>query len=162
MDHDAARTWRWAGWHECAHAWRWRNVPLPEAHLGVGAVALVMSVVRPQQLSWRGSRHAGWPLIMGGLTVAALATCAAGRTDLAAPDRIVTRGPYALSRHPMYVAWTAIYVGTTLVARAVWPLLLTPLLAWLTHREISREEQRLSDAFGPAYVAYQERVRRYV
>jgi protein-S-isoprenylcysteine O-methyltransferase Ste14 len=159
---DSARAWRRVGMRECAHDWQWRNVPLPEAHLGVGAVALLLSIVRPQRLPWRCSGHAGWPLVIGGVTLAALATRAAGRTDLAAPDQIVTDGPYALSRHPMYVAWTAIYVGTALVGRAAWPLLLTPLLAWLTHRDVSREEQRLIDAFGPAYVAYQQRVRRYL
>jgi protein-S-isoprenylcysteine O-methyltransferase Ste14 len=157
-----ARAWRWDGTLECAQDWQWRNVPLPEAHLGVGAVAFVLGIVRPQRLPWRWSRLAGWPLIIGGLTLAALATCAAGRTDLEAPDQIVTDGPYALSRHPMYVAWTALYVGLALVGRAAWPLLLTPLLAWLTHRDVSREEQRLVDAFGPTYVAYQQRVRRYM
>jgi len=159
---DSARAWRCHGGHKCAQDWQWRNVPLPEAHLGVGAVAFVLSIVRPQRLPWRWSRLAGWPLIIGGLTLAALATRAAGRTNLAAPDQIVTDGPYALSRHPMYVAWTALYVGTALVNRAAWPLLLTPLLAWLTHRVVSREEQRLIEAFGPTYVAYQQRARRYI
>ena len=159
---DSARAWWWDGAHECAQDWQWRNVPLPEAHLGVGALAFVLSIVYPQRLPWRWSRLAGSPLLIGGLTLAALATCAAGRTDLAGPEQIVTHGPYALSRHPMYVAWTAIYVGTALVRRAAWPLLLTPLLARLVHREVYREEQRLIDAFGPTYLAYQQRVRRYV
>jgi protein-S-isoprenylcysteine O-methyltransferase Ste14 len=158
---DSARAGRWDGWHEYAQDWQWRNVPLPQAHLGVGAVAFVLSVVRPLRLPWRRSTLAGWPLIIGGLTLAALATRAAGRTNLAAPDQIVTDGPYALSRHPMYVAWTALYVGAALVGRAAWPLLLSPLLAWLTHRDVSREEQRLIEVFGPTYVAYQQRVRRY-
>lgn len=159
---DDARARRWGGARDCAESWQWRNVPVPEAHLGVGAVAFVLGVVRPRRLPWRWSRLAGWTLIIAGLTLAALATCAAGRTDLEAPDQIVTHGPYALSRHPMYVAWTALYVGTALVGRAAWPLRLTPLLAWLIHRDTAREEQRLIAAFGPAYASYRQRVRRYI
>lgn len=81
---------------------------------------------------------------------------------MARPDRVVTDGPYAMSRHPMYVAWTAIYLGVALVARTAWLLLLTPLLVVLIRREIAREEERLAEIFGPAYVAYQARVRRYL
>lgn len=81
---------------------------------------------------------------------------------MARPDRVVTDGPYAMSRHPMYVAWTAIYLGVALVARTAWLLLLTPLLVVLIRREIAREEERLTEIFGPAYVAYQARVRRYL
>ena len=128
----------------------------------LGVVALMMSVVRPRRISWPLSRRVGSPLVVAGITVAAWATRAAGRTDLAKPDRLVTDGPYALSRHPMYVAWTAIYLGVALAARAGWPLLLAPLLVVLIRREIEREEERLTETFGTAYVAYQARVRRYL
>jgi protein-S-isoprenylcysteine O-methyltransferase Ste14 len=142
--------------------WRWSNVPVPEAHVYLGVAALVMSVLYPRRISWRRSRHVGWPLVMAGSAIAAWATRVAGRTDLATPDRVVTGGPYAVSRHPMYVAWTAIYLGMAFVARTAWLLLLTPLLVVLVRREIEREEQRLTEIFGPAYVAYQARVRRYL
>lgn len=142
--------------------WRWSNVPVPEAHVYLGIVALVTSVVRPRRISWPLSRPVGWTLVVAGVTVAVWATRAAGRTDLVRPDRVVADGPYALSRHPMYVAWTAIYLGVALAARAGWPLLLSPLLVVLIRREIEREEERLTEAFGTAYVAYQARVRRYL
>lgn len=137
-------------------------MPLPEAHLGVGAVASAMSVLRPRRIAWRSSRRIGWPLIAAGAGVAAWATRAAGGTDLARPDRLVTDGPYALSRHPMYVAWTAIFLGLALVTRSAWVLRSTPLLFVLIRQEIEREEQRLTQHFGPAYSAYQAQVRRYL
>ena len=142
--------------------WRWSNVPLPEPHLGLGAVAFMMNVLRPRRITWQPSRRIGWPLIVGGVALAAGATHAAGGTALARPDQLVSNGPYAVSRHPMYVAWTAIYLGTALVTRTTWPLLLAPLLIVLTRREIVREEKRLAEVFGSAYTAYQARVHRYV
>lgn len=137
-------------------------MPLPEAHLTLGALALVMNVLRPRRIAWQPSPHVGWPLIAGGTALAAWATRAAGETDLARPDRLVTDGPYAVSRHPMYLAWTAIFLGTALVMRAAWLLLLVPLLVVLTRRELEREEERLAEAFGAAYSAYRARVRRYL
>lgn len=142
--------------------WRWSNVPLPEAHLGLGAIALVLSVARPRRIAWRQSRRIGWPLIVAGVAIIAWATRAAGETDLAQPDRLVTGGPYAVSRHPMYVAWTAIFLGVAFVVRSAWLVLLAPPLAVLTRREVLREEERLADVFGSEYDAYQARVRRYL
>jgi protein-S-isoprenylcysteine O-methyltransferase Ste14 len=135
---------------------------VPEAHVYLGIVAVVMSLLRPRRISWRRSRQVGLPLLMAGSALAAWATRAAGPTDLARPDRVVTDGPYAMSRHPMYVAWTAIYLGVAFVARTAWLLRFTPLLAVLIRREIAREEQRLTETFGSAYVAYQAQVRRYL
>lgn len=143
-------------------SWRRSNVPLPEAHLGLGAVAMVMSILRPRRIAWRQSRHVGGPLIIIGVALAAWATRAAGTTDLARPDQLVTGGPYAVSRHPMYVAWTAIFLGVAFVMRAAWLLLLAPLLVVLTRREMLREEERLTETFGVEYEAYKSRVRRYL
>jgi protein-S-isoprenylcysteine O-methyltransferase Ste14 len=137
-------------------------VPLPEAHLGVGAVGLVMSGLRPRRITWEPAQRIGWPLLFGGVALAAWATRAAGATDLARPDQLITDGPYAVSRHPMYVAWTAILLGMALVIRAGWLLLLMPLLAVLIHREARREEERLAEVFGVDYRMYQARVRRYL
>ena len=58
--------------------------------------------------STRGVRPLGGSLIIVGAVVAAWATRTAGPVDLERPARLVTRGPYAVSRHPMYVAWTLI------------------------------------------------------
>jgi protein-S-isoprenylcysteine O-methyltransferase Ste14 len=144
------------------NSWRWTNVPIPEAHLGIGAFGSVLSVVWPRRITWEPARWIGWFLLCGGVALAAWATRAADTTDLTRPDRLVTSGPYALSRHPMYVAWTAIFAGLALVARAVWPLLLMPFLVVVVHRETGQEEERLADAFGVEYQMYRARVRRYV
>ncbi len=96
------------------------------------------------------------------MAVIIAATSAAGRVDLAAPDRLVTVGPYAWSRHPMYEAWTALYVAAAVRLRNGWLAALLPVLLILVHRDTGREERRLRRRFGPDYEAYAERVPKYV
>jgi protein-S-isoprenylcysteine O-methyltransferase Ste14 len=78
-------------------------------------------------------------------------------------SRLVMSGPYRLSRNPMYVGFTTLYVGASLLANALWPLLLLPIvLALLVRLVIRKEERYLADAFGPAYEIYRQRVRRWL
>jgi protein-S-isoprenylcysteine O-methyltransferase Ste14 len=143
---------------------RWGNVPIPQAHLvGLGA-GIVLQVVTPWSLPWPAwaGQGCGWPLVLAGLGLGAWAVRAAGAVDLERPDRLVDRGPYALSRNPMYLAWTLGYVGTSLVAGSAWPLLLLPGVLAVTHVEVLREERSLERRFGAAYRSYRASVRRYL
>ena len=145
------------------HGWRWNNVPVPEAHVGLLLAGAVMTVVRKRPITSRATvRHVGWPMILSGVALGTWAVRTAGHTNLEHPNRLVTSGPYAWSRHPMYVAWTLVYLGATLVANTQWPLMLLPFVAAITHRDATREEARLLDTFGPDYAEYQARVRRYI
>jgi protein-S-isoprenylcysteine O-methyltransferase Ste14 len=105
---------------------------------------------------------AGGVLVGGGATIALAATAAAERTDLADPSGLVTGGPFAVSRNPMYEAWTAIYLGAALTMHSAWPVALLPGLLALVHDAVGREEQELRDRFGAAYDAYARRVPRYL
>ena len=145
------------------HQWRWTNVPVPLAHVGLLAAAGVMTVVRRRPITSRNAvRLAGLPLIIGGVALGIWAVRTAGETTLAGPDRLVTGGPYARSRHPMYVAWTLVYLGAALVGNTKWPVVLGPFLAGIIHWEVLREEAFLQATFGPGYEEYQARVRRYI
>jgi protein-S-isoprenylcysteine O-methyltransferase Ste14 len=144
--------------------WRWRNVPLPEPHLGLLAGGLILQRVRPKPLSSVGRirRVAGWCCIASSIALAAWATGAAAQLDLERPDRLVTLGPYAMSRNPMYVGWTGIYLGMALVTNTRWLILLSPMLLALVHFTILAEEHELENRFGDNYRAYIRRVRRYL
>jgi protein-S-isoprenylcysteine O-methyltransferase Ste14 len=74
--------------------------------------------------------------------------------------RLVTNGPYARIRHPIYLAMLAFLTGLTLVA-ANWlfAVFLSVSIADLALR-IPREEQMLIEAFGEEYVAYMKRTGR--
>lgn len=143
--------------------WQWKNVPVPEVHVAFLLVGTVLSLLRPRRIGSNRSRYLfGFPLVAVGLTLAAWATRSAGATDLERPELIVTSGPYAHSRHPMYVAWTLLYAGVAAVFNAAWLWSFLPLILVLVHREAQREEARLVSAFGTTYETYRAEVRRYL
>lgn len=76
---------------------------------------------------------------------------------------IVERGPYRLTRNPMYLQMILICVGLSLLLETWWVLLLTPLVAWALQRfAILPEEAYLERKFGDRYRAYKRRVRRWL
>jgi protein-S-isoprenylcysteine O-methyltransferase Ste14 len=147
-----------------ARAWRWGNIPIPEAHLVGLGMGILLQVVRPWPLPWPAwvGHGCGWPLLLAGLWLGAWAVRAAGRVDLERPNQLVDSGPYALSRNPMYFAWTLGYVGVALVTGTAWPLLLLPVVLAVTQVVVLREERSLERRFGDAYRSYRTSVRRYL
>jgi protein-S-isoprenylcysteine O-methyltransferase Ste14 len=76
---------------------------------------------------------------------------------------IVTSGLYRLSRNPIYVALTAVYLGLALIDDNAWILILAlPVLALMTWGVIAREERYLEGKFGEEYRSYKARVRRWL
>jgi protein-S-isoprenylcysteine O-methyltransferase Ste14 len=144
--------------------WHWRNVPLPEPHLGLLAAGLILQRIWPKPLSSVGCIRCvtGWCCIASGIALAAWATGAAAELDLERPDRLVTLGPYAMSRNPMYVGWIGIYLGMALVTNTRWLILLSPMLLALVHFTTFAEERELENRFGDNYQAYKRQVRRYL
>ncbi|MFJ5957529.1 methyltransferase family protein [Paenarthrobacter sp. NPDC092416] len=86
----------------------------------------------------------------------------AGSFDLERPSELVTRGPYAFSRHPMYVGWWLIHLGAGTLASSSWMLVTLPIATLVEHEGVLREEAALSELFGDSYTEYTERVPRYV
>jgi protein-S-isoprenylcysteine O-methyltransferase Ste14 len=105
-------------------------------------------------------------LIWLALFLSALATFRRARTTLI-PNHpaaaLVTRGPYRITRNPMYVSLVALYLGVTLLMNSWWPLLFLPVVVILIDRMvIAREERYLASAFPIEYAAYRKRVRRWL
>jgi protein-S-isoprenylcysteine O-methyltransferase Ste14 len=80
-----------------------------------------------------------------------------------AADELITNGPFAYLRHPMYLGNMFIYVGASIVGGGWLPymlylviLLYSVLYAFL----ISYEESQLTKLFGEEYVVYKEVVPR--
>ena len=72
-------------------------------------------------------------------------------------------GPYAWSRNPQYVAFTAIYAGVALLVNSLWPLVLLPsVLLLIVGGVIAREERYLRATFGRSYDEYCDKVRRWL
>jgi protein-S-isoprenylcysteine O-methyltransferase Ste14 len=76
---------------------------------------------------------------------------------------LVTRGPYRLSRNPMYVSVTLVYLGVAGLRAVLWPVILLPIpLMILNYLVIPQEENLLRATFGAAYEQYCARVRRWL
>jgi protein-S-isoprenylcysteine O-methyltransferase Ste14 len=110
----------------------------------------------------------GAAIIGGGIAITwwGLATFMHVRTGIM-PDRparqLVQFGPYRFSRNPMFVGFTAIYVGAAILLNLAWPLVLLPLvIAALTITVIRHEERYMQDQFGEEFVSYRGRVRRWL
>jgi protein-S-isoprenylcysteine O-methyltransferase Ste14 len=76
---------------------------------------------------------------------------------------IVARGPFRITRNPMYLQMVLVCIGMAVLLGNLWILLLTPGCAWVLHRfAILPEEKYLERKFGDAYRAYKARVRRWI
>jgi protein-S-isoprenylcysteine O-methyltransferase Ste14 len=76
---------------------------------------------------------------------------------------IVDRGPFRLTRNPLYVGLTVIYIGLSLLLNTWWSLfLLVPVWLVMHFAVVLREEAYLEGKFGESYLNYRGRVRRYL
>jgi protein-S-isoprenylcysteine O-methyltransferase Ste14 len=79
------------------------------------------------------------------------------------PDVLVTSGPYALSRHPMYLGFALILLGVAVLLGSPSPLLLAAAFIPLTDRLFIRgEEEALAKRDDNAWFAYTAKVRRWL
>lgn len=147
-----------------------RRGPLPPA-LFLGALvvqALVHLVAPAAQLIPSWWRLVGVAPIVGGF---ALAVAAEGRFKIvrtavnpfSQPSTLVTTGPFAYSRNPMYAGMLLILVGVAAALGSLTPFLVVPVFGWvLTARFIRMEESKLERVFGDAYQDYRGQVRRWL
>ncbi len=77
--------------------------------------------------------------------------------------RLVTAGPYALVRNPLYLGTLLISAGVALMSGS-WAIIITYMVVfWLGYYAVILwEESRLADQFGERYRRYFERVPRLV
>jgi len=75
---------------------------------------------------------------------------------------LVTTGPFAWSRNPIYVGNVLLLIGATFLLANPWFLPAAALLAVALHRlAIRREEAHLARRFGAAWEAYRQRTARW-
>lgn len=129
---------------------------------------LVLSWIVPLSLPALRSPWVAGVLILGAviLTGAAIWEFMRARTSVVprrTPSALIDTGIFRLSRNPIYVADLLVLAGFSIWTGSLTGLILVPVLAGILQtRFIRGEEDRLSEAFGPAYEAYRERVRRWL
>lgn len=106
------------------------------------------------------------PMVLGGVLAAwAAMLFTAADTPLRPsqiPSRMVSGGPYRVTRNPMYLGLILILVGIWMAMGSPWTLV--PVLAFAVVMDLQarREEAALEALFGEEYAAYRKRVRRWI
>jgi len=78
-------------------------------------------------------------------------------------DSLVAKGPFGLSRNPLYLSMVALLLGIGIWANSLWFTALAALtVVLLNWGVISREERYLQRKFGEEYTTYKACVRRWI
>ncbi|WP_407709098.1 methyltransferase family protein [Arthrobacter nitrophenolicus] len=145
------------------------NLPLPLPVVAAIAADLLLAKVRPLPLPGPRALHraAGAALVMAGVGLNAWALAERRRRSpgpfaLERPEELVTTGPYAFTRHPMYVGWWLIELGAGTLAGSSWVLVTMPAELLVEHPVVLDEEATLARLFGDTYREYAGNVPRYL
>jgi len=132
-------------------------------------VTLALHFMLPEE------RNVGWEQVIGLLLVAV----GAGVSSFAAaifqarettrkpwgePTKFVEQPPFTWTRNPMYLGLTTTLLGLAIFFGSIAMLLLAPVVffAVIDRIVIPREEETMERIFGQDYVAYKDRVRRWI
>ena len=143
--------------------------PPPLVYLGTLVFGLLINRRFPIHFLPRRISHGlGWPLLGGGVLLLGWFEWALRRggtpTNPYKPvSRIVTQGPFRYTRNPGYLSMAMIYTGITVLANAMWAILLLPVALLVIQRGvIEREERYLERKFSEKYLRYKTTVRRWI
>jgi len=78
---------------------------------------------------------------------------------------LITNGPFAYVRNPLYVGNMLLYAGVGIMSNALFPWLLIGALAWFYvqyYLIVTEEEEYLTGRFGEDYRHYKEHVGRFL
>lgn len=133
----------WCGWFVLmaldAERYRWSQVPLAARAVGALWLAIAMYVVF---LTMRANSFAA-PVV---------------KIQAERGHRVISDGPYAIVRHPMYAGALLLFLGTPLLLGSWWGLAAAPIMAALLCARAVMEERTLARELE-GYAGYAARVR---
>lgn len=134
-----------------------RFISVAGTFIGVGIVLL------PQQEVSSARYLVSLVLIFAGTAFAIYAALNLGRSVSILPEarRLVTSGPYAMMRHPLYLGEIVATFGVALQFLLPWSMVLTTLYVVFQLQRMKYEEGVLSKVF-PEYGSYRARTARLV
>jgi protein-S-isoprenylcysteine O-methyltransferase Ste14 len=97
-----------------------------------------------------------------GVSIAGAETRTTGRVG---GTFLITSGPFAYVRNPLYVGNMTMYAGIGVMSMALYPWLLIIACIWFYAQYyliVTREEEYLAGQFGEAYVEYRRHVNRFL
>jgi protein-S-isoprenylcysteine O-methyltransferase Ste14 len=78
------------------------------------------------------------------------------------PERLVTTGPFAWCRNPMYLGHLIFLLGLAMSLRSLPGAAIAVAAAVGFHLRVRRDETRLAGQFGQPYLDYRARVKRWL
>jgi protein-S-isoprenylcysteine O-methyltransferase Ste14 len=139
----------------------------------IAAVAVWLLLRRPAGMDWT---HVSWQSthVLGAVIActgiasymwSAAALAGGVPNAVNAPARLMTRGPFAYVRNPLYLSAAAVVVGLTTMY-GLWhreDTFIVPIVALLVHLfVVYREEPRTRQRLGPLYDTYRATVPRWI
>lgn len=126
-----------------------RYAPIAEANIWllprVGVVLIALGAALVLWCAWE-FRRAGTPIV-----------------PFLEPTALVARGPYRISRNPIYLGFTLSLTGVATLLGSSSPFVVLPLFVWIIQRRfVEPEERLLEQRFGEVYRAYKAQVRRWI
>jgi protein-S-isoprenylcysteine O-methyltransferase Ste14 len=120
------------------------NLSTPTESIIVGSV-IILCAFAIAALALREMRRSQTTILPGGPAAA-----------------LVQWGVFKRSRNPIYLSFVLLMLGLGIATVNPWMILLAlALLFYLQERVVKREEAYLTARFGPDYLAYRRRVRRW-
>ncbi|WP_293784981.1 isoprenylcysteine carboxylmethyltransferase family protein [uncultured Aeromicrobium sp.] len=143
--------------------------PIPPAALAAGAAAAQALMTRGRATT-RGSRVLSAAIAAPSVYFLAGAVERFRRAGTTVDPRagaransLVTTGPSARSRHPMYVGMAGLLLAHAAARRSAAAVLPAAMfVSWVDRVQIPMEEAHLADRFGPEFEAYASSVRRWI
>jgi len=135
----------------------------------IGFIALLVVPALDQRFGWSnvplGGISAGDILVALGFYLISLVyrenTFTSATIEIAENQEVVSTGPYAIVRHPMYASASLYLVGTPLALGSYWGLVpVVAIMLFLIWRLI--DEERFLATNLPGYTEYQKRVRHRI
>ena len=124
--------------------WTWTTIPLGELVQWLGIVIAIPPLF---YLVWV-HRHLDtqWSIAL----------------ELQEDHKLITSGPYAQVRHPMYLGIFVYTVGLILISLDILVFLFFAFSIWVNYRRIPSEEEMMIEEFGDAYREYIKRTGRLI
>jgi protein-S-isoprenylcysteine O-methyltransferase Ste14 len=85
-----------------------------------------------------------------------------GQVTFKQDHELITTGPYALARHPIYTGMILMLLGTSVLVGHTVPFAFTAVLTFTLWIKSQVEEQLMLKHFPEAYPAYRSRVRALI
>jgi protein-S-isoprenylcysteine O-methyltransferase Ste14 len=117
----------------------------------------VLSVPLPDWLRWAGVALGAISFVLYGWSQATLGRAWSPHLQTRKKHSLVTTGPYARIRHPIYLALLGFLTGIALVTANLFFIALLVVSIVVLALRIPKEEQMMIEEFGDEYRAYIQR-----